>query len=446
MDASTPPFTASQLDAAKPKPARYELRDGDGLVLRVFPSGARTFRWYVSSLGRVITIGKFSLKPRPAHLTLGEARVWLERLKAGYDEGRLDAVEAELRALKPQRAKPTSSDGGPLTVEAVAKDFMVYIERERKRPEHARRPIDCDIVPGLGLRPVASITAVDCRRVVESVVARGSTRQAGVVLQVLKQLFTFAADRGDIEASPADRLRNARALGVTNNVSQRFLSAEEIGQFWRALDSYTALTPTIRDGLKVLLLTGARSGELLRANVADVDLEAGTWTIPPENQKTTRARERTAKPFVVPIPPTARALFERLCLLARSLGSERVMASLHAKEKGAPLTEKSLIHAMRRLFEGDEPLLTFEGERPTPHDLRRTVRTHLGGTLGVPWHVAERCLNHALPRIAATYDVHDYLDERRVALTKWGEYVARLVDPALRNVVTLPTARKRQAR
>ena len=83
---------------------------------------------------------------------------------------------------------------------------------------------------------------------------------------------------------------------------------------------------------------------------------------------------------------------------------------------------------MRRLFtRGKPPLLAFEGERPTPHDLRRTVRTHLSKTLRVPPHVAEKCLNHSLGRVFSTYDQGDYLDDRRLALGAWDAYVERLV-------------------
>jgi len=372
-------------------------------------------------------------------MTLAEARIWLEKLKAGHQEARLTAVEAELKALKPQRKPKPAADGGPVTVEAVALDFMKYIERERKRPEQARRPIECDVLPAIGDRAIASVTSQDCRGVVEAVVARGSTRQAGVVLAVMKQFFGFALDRGDVEANPAERFRNPRALGITANVSQRYLTPAEIAALWNALDACGA-TPTVRNGLKLLLLTGARSGELLQARIADVDLEARTWTIPVEHQKLTRARERNARPFVVPLAPTAVALVEQLIALAKSLNSPMLMASFHAKA-GEALTEKSLNHAMRKLFEGPKPLLKFDGERPTPHDLRRTLRTHIGETIGVQWHIAERCLNHALPKIAATYDVADYLEERRAALEKWSEYVARLVDPALKNVIALKRAK-----
>ena len=58
----------------------------------------------------------------------------------------------------------------------------------------------------------------------------------------------------------------------------------------------------------------------------------------------------------------------------------------------------------------------------TIHDLRRTMRTHLS-KLGVNRFVAERCLNHKIPNVEGIYDAHDYLEERRVALTKWAEFL-----------------------
>ena len=61
----------------------------------------------------------------------------------------------------------------------------------------------------------------------------------------------------------------------------------------------------------------------------------------------------------------------------------------------------------------------------TLHDLRRTVRTGLA-KLGIRPDIAERCLNHAQPGIIATYDVHQYLEEKRNALTQWADHVQTL--------------------
>ena len=58
----------------------------------------------------------------------------------------------------------------------------------------------------------------------------------------------------------------------------------------------------------------------------------------------------------------------------------------------------------------------------TIHDLRRTMRTHLS-KLGINRFVAERCLNHKISDVEGIYDAHDYLEERRVALTNWADFL-----------------------
>ena len=54
----------------------------------------------------------------------------------------------------------------------------------------------------------------------------------------------------------------------------------------------------------------------------------------------------------------------------------------------------------------------------TTHDLRRTGRTQLA-KLGVSAEVAERVLNHCPERIEGTYNIYDYLLEKRDSLTQW---------------------------
>lgn len=59
------------------------------------------------------------------------------------------------------------------------------------------------------------------------------------------------------------------------------------------------------------------------------------------------------------------------------------------------------------------------------HDLRRTCRTLLA-SIGVPGHVAERCLNHKLKGVEGIYDQYDYFDERRAALSNLSEQLESL--------------------
>jgi integrase len=83
-----------------------------------------------------------------------------------------------------------------------------------------------------------------------------------------------------------------------------------------------------------------------------------------------------------------------------------------------PMTLHQLIERVR----GEAGLLDVR-----LHDLRRTLRTGLA-ELGVNFEVAERVLNHAMPGLQAVYNRHNYLAEKRAALTLWAEHVLTLAE------------------
>jgi hypothetical protein len=63
--------------------------------------------------------------------------------------------------------------------------------------------------------------------------------------------------------------------------------------------------------------------------------------------------------------------------------------------------------------------------------------------LGVDWHIADRILNHkqgVIRGVAAIYNRHAYLDERRAALVRWADYVLRLAHATDANVTPLRVA------
>jgi integrase len=77
------------------------------------------------------------------------------------------------------------------------------------------------------------------------------------------------------------------------------------------------------------------------------------------------------------------------------------------------------------------------------HDLRRTAATGMA-RLNIPPHVVDRILNHvsgAIRGVAAVYNRHAYLDERRAALEAWSRHVESIVRPVASNVVPLTAPR-----
>lgn len=468
--AKSPNLMPATINAWKPRAHRYDEHDtaDPALRIRVFPSGVKTFRWSVldpaTGKQRTITLGRFTFLQADGMLTLSQARAELGDLKVAHAAGTLAAAEAALRdKLKPP-PPPDPADASPL-LSVVADDFMKRrIEPHRKRPEDARRSLKRDILPRLGTRQVASITTTDCVRVITAKVDGGAPGGAAKVLGLLKQLLSFAEGRGHIVRNPAAHL-DPDDLGITRGRRKRWLAAEEIPTFWEALNgkprvaqvtrtdyrtkkerTFTQETPALAAttcaALKVLLLTGVRTGEMLRARWEDVDVKALTWTIPVANQKLTKKQALDARPFVIPITPTTKGLLD---VLRREAGkSPWVVTSPMVDDTPtpdpAPYDEKSLGHAMRRMFGGKNPPVKLPGAAVSPHDLRRTMRTHLA-KLRVAPHITERCLNHSLGRIVQTYDLHDYLDERREALERWDGYLHQLVTGEGAQVVAFPGGR-----
>jgi integrase len=419
------PLTTKRLENLKPKAEAYEVSDGSsGLRLRVTPAGLKVWRWHYrpapGAPQRVVTLGYFTREGAPEHLGLAAARNKLDELQGARREHRLDEVLG-------------GGPGAPGTVGELAERFYrLRILPHRNRPEVVRDALDRDILPRLGHRKLSAFSTAACRSVVEAVIERGATTYAGRVLQVLKQLGRFGQASGHLSGNPAAPLEG-QMLGVLTESSDRWLTSEEIVLWWKALDA-AEMTPTVRLGLRFLLFTGLRTGEFLKATWADADLddkEGPTLTVPVASQKLTKKAARAARPFVLPLAPAAKEILAELQKLAGK--ATWVLYSPDAnKGKGGPLTDKALARAMRRLWEPRRmpdgklaPLLKIP--QASPHDLRRTMRTHYESSLGIEPHVAERALNHSLGRIVTTYTRGDYLPARRDAALRWADFVTRIV-------------------
>ncbi len=401
-----------------------------GMVIRVYATGTKTFRWDRGAgfKPRIVSYGSFP------SISLKAACEEHDKLKQRHKDG-VDLI---------------MGDEVPKTVAELAELF--YRDRilpVRKVPTDVRRTLDTDILPALGRLRLRSVTTLAIRGMVRKVILRGAPVHAGKVLQHAKQLFRYGVSIGAMDYSPADSLEPMN-LGVEDNRRSRKLSGEEIRLFHRGLDRYVGLSLAIRNALKLLLVLGLRSGELRQAKWMDVDWKEMTLAIPPANQKLSPRAAKSAKPFVVPLPDQA------LALLAELRGADPVWIFAGRVQHGAeagddpalvgtakgPVEEKAFGHAVRRLLtmEQDGQKVLPLTEPFSPHDLRRTCRSGLSALKIAP-HIAERCLNHSLGRIAETYDTHDYLAERRAALQRWADQVDRYVSPPA-NVIDLASKRE----
>lgn len=381
----------------KPQDKRYDVADkiSKGLRIRVGTTGKKSFVWFYSDPQtnklKMLTIGRYG--DGDNQLTLSAARKALETAKTKHDAGEL--VNNNNAFI-------------PKTVSELCDVF--YKDRilpHLRRPDAVEQVINHDIKPIIGNKNLSTLTTVTVVNCVQVVVRRGAVAHAGKVTAILKQLFKFAEGRGYIDRSPAYVL-DKKDLGVVLTKRDRWLEHHELKPVWDAISNTPKLSLSVKNGLKILLLTGVRTGELLKAKWEHIDLEKKEWFIPKGDTKTFEA-------WTVPLTSQTLRLIEEL----KGIDSVYVFPG-----KNGMMTDKVPGRAMRRLFE----VGVLDIEKVTPHDFRRTVRTHLE-KLNVQPHIAEKCLNHSLGAINAVYNKNTYIEERREALERWEVFLMLQVEP-----------------
>jgi integrase len=255
-------------------------------------------------------------------------------------------------------------------------------------------------------RDARTIKPREVIELLDGIVERGSPVAANRTAAVLGQMFKFGIHRAIVEDSPVKLLMRP---GGQEKPRDRALTDKELTIFLKDPLACTR-QPRLAYVITVLLLTGQRRGELVMARWRDIDFKGKTWTIPAENSKTGAAS-------IVPLSAWAIETFERL----KKRAGESVWV-LPAAEPSEHLDAKLLTRGVAKCLKrfNNEGIEDF-----TLHDLRRTCRTGLA-KLKIEPHIAERVLGHVQERIAATYDVHSYMDEKRAAVEKWAAHLIAL--------------------
>jgi integrase len=113
---------------------------------------------------------------------------------------------------------------------------------------------------------------------------------------------------------------------------------------------------------------------------------------------------------------------------------------------GAPITAHALAVAMARFAESLDPIAgkSWQAERPSPHDLRRTLATRLA-ELGIVKEDRDAVLNHTPGDVGKKhYDLYDREREKRRALDLWASTLATIIEKRkpVPNVVQLKAQRR----
>lgn len=401
-------LTARSVAAAKAlRGKRREIADHivRGLSLRVTAAGAKSWALrYRNEAGR-----------HPA-LSLERARAAALGALARVAEGEDPALD---RIIKRRAARSTDQQRP-----ATLADLWVQYEAAqlpKKRPSTARYQAWLwrkHLAPRLGDQRVAELRRASIKAALREIGATAPI-QANRARGLLRRMLNLAVEEEVLAISPLAGVGRP----FTEASRDRVLCDDELQQLWAALDAAPSAGISVSRELcvaiKLILLTGARAGDVAGSAAGEIDPATHTWTVPPDRYKSKRAQ-------VVPLTEMA------VALLAEAFGDAdpckwQGHAFPNTRHAATSVRRMSLSRAMQRVVD-------FAGlSRATLHDLRRTAATYMASDrIGVAPHVIAAVLGHAPEGAAVThvYLRYRYNSEKRAALTAWVDLLADITRPS----------------
>ncbi|MBW0059752.1 tyrosine-type recombinase/integrase [Escherichia coli] len=369
-----------------------EISDSGGLSVRVSPKGIITFQYRYRYNGKPkrMKLGNYGI------MTLKEARLAVIECKAMLANGK-DPGLAKKQRINETRARATISDiVSDYLNKQTTKDIKGYKEITQNLHKH--------IIKKYGNFIVDDTNARTWEQIFLEITKAGHPVQAGAMLRRMKSIVAMAQRKGIVKDNEI-RLLRVDDVGKPPRKIDRYLSSEEVGEFWNftASDFMSKADMTF---FRLLLLTGCRTVELRLAKREHFDLDNRVWTVPAELSKNKKEFKRGISTLSADL----------LKVMFNCHGFDIVFPAV-LSINGKPMDKAVCTRLATRLSNGIGFNAGF-----TAHDLRRTCRTHLAA-LGVTAQVAEKMLGHTLGGVLGVYDRYDYVEEQKEAAEQWANYV-----------------------
>ena len=387
----------------------YTLPDFDGLSLAVSAAGGKSwhFRYYWAAKQKRMSLGTYP------EVSLREARALRDEARALLAKGINPKIDRKqkLRAVR----LATENSFKAVYLQWLAHRKLELKEGRQSTLSQIQRIFDKDVLPALGCMSIVDIRRSDLLEVLARIEQRRAFTTAEKVRTWFRQLFRFALVKLEgLEGNPAsdlDVVAIPKPL-VTNNP---FLRLPELPDLLHKLRRYSGKITT-QLGIRLLLLTGVRTGELRLATPDQFDLERGLWIIPPEVVKQLQdgMRKRGQRPQDIPpyvVPLSVQAIEIVRYLLEQVKPAQRYLLA-HRGDLKRRISENTLNAALRRM--GYKDLLTG-------HGIRGTLSTALN-EIGYPKVWVDAQLSHADPnKVSATYNHALYVEPRRKMMQDWSD-------------------------
>ena len=367
-------------------PGRYA--DGSGLHLVIDKSGAK--RWVLRTVvrGRRRDMGLGGVRS----VSLAQARLTAQRYRAIARSGG-DPLEERRRESK---AIPTFEKAA-ITVHAG----LVPSWRNAKHSAQWIISLERHAFPSIGPRPVSQITSADVLRILAPIwtakpeTAKRISQRISAVIRWARASEFYTGD-DPVEAALAGLPRQIH--DVQHHESLHF---DHVPDLVRKLRVCTA-KPESKLALEFLILTAARTIEVLGAKWDEVDFEKRLWVVPASRMKNKETHR-------VPLTSHAMDLLDQ----ARALSPESEFVFPN-QITGKPLSYNTLLFVLQRRMRLSA----------TVHGLRSSFKDWASETTNFSNEVSEKALSHKIPsKVESAYRRGDLLEKRRHLMAAWSDYV-----------------------
>lgn len=380
-------LTDAKCRNAKPSEKVMKLTDSHGLYLEVKPNGRKAWRYRYRIGGKE---NLFAMGDYPK-MSLQDARKAREDARELVKQGIHPSHQRRLNKL--MRANELAD-----TFEALAREWMARnSDWSESYARQVRARLEGDVFPIIGRLPVKDVKPAHVLDLLRKVESRSPT-QAKLVKTWVGGVFRYAVATLRREDDPTWPLR--RAVKTTQVRHHAKLPEKQIGAFLRAIDGAAGDMVT-KTATLIMWLTVTRANEVTGARWAELDLDAGVWTIPP-------SRMKGRQEHVIPLSTQAVELLRSM--KAYSGMVEYVFP--HRSDRKRHMSAE----AIRDLFQR----AGYDGKF-TPHGVRGTFSTVANGAR---WDsdVIEMCLAHKeKDAVRAAYNAARLLPQRRELLQWWAD-------------------------
>jgi integrase len=389
-------LTQTLVDTLKLPPGEDDLTLSDtvvpGLKFRIRKEGARVFLFQRRFAGQ---------NPK---IMIGDAAAW------GLEPARRKAREISVQmdnGVDPRVAKAASIEASKTVFAGVMADYLEARQRDMKPRsfEECKRHLEKHWAPFHKLA-IAGIERATVAGRLRELIKENGERAARNARSTLSAMYVWAIGEGFCEHNPVVGTNRPG----NDDERERALTDAELVKVWKAApdNHYGAI-------IRLLIVTGARKGEIAGMLWSEIDRDAKVLRLNGERTKNNRA-------FAIPLSDLAMKIIDGV---DERDGRDLVFGNGTGGYSGWSHSKAAFDEIVKLK---DEWRL---------HDLRRTFRTGLG-RLGIAPHVAEACLNHLPAKLVRTYDRHTYEAEKRQAVDRWSAHIkALLAGKSGSNIVAL---------